>query len=158
MAGFDTVYHEFLQKPSILLKDLYRLVAHPEQVRAYLQKTGLLGDFGGACPQPNCTGTVSFCKDGGNRQNWRCSKRGCRYKVETRAGSFFQGSHLDYGDILLLIYFFVHKLPNEFALKQIGLSEHTVVDWYQFCRDICCEILLLDNRKIGGKNFHTFYM
>jgi hypothetical protein len=158
MAGFDSIYHELLQKPTILLKDLFKLTAHPEQVRAYCQKLGLLGDFGGPCPEPNCTGNVSYVKDGFSsstgkqRLAWKCGRRACRYRVETRDHSFFENSHLSLGDIILLIYGFVHKYSNENIRREIGIgSDHTVVDWFQFCRDICCEILLLDNRKIGGE-------
>ena len=31
-----------------------------------------------------------------------------------------------------------------------NFSSHTRVDWYNFCRDVCIEILLQDNRQIGG--------
>ena len=32
---------------------------------------------------------------------------------------------------------------------EIG-SAHTLVDWYNFCRDVCIDILVKDNLKIGG--------
>jgi len=155
MAGFDTIYHELLQKPDIFLRDLFRLTAHPEQVRAFCQKIGLLGDFGGPCRRKNCKGNVSYCKHGRASEQrfvWKCGSRKCNYLVETRSHSFFERSHLSDGQILLLIYGFVHKYSNETIRREVGIgSDHTVVDWYQFCRDICCEILLLDNRKVGGK-------
>ncbi|XP_068240034.1 uncharacterized protein [Palaemon carinicauda] len=30
------------------------------------------------------------------------------------------------------------------------LGSHTLVDWYNFCREVCEQVLILDNKKIGG--------
>ena len=38
-----------------------------------------------------------------------------------------------------------------YHLFMADVSRPTLIDWYNFCRDVCLEILLADNRKIGGQ-------
>jgi hypothetical protein len=45
----------------------------------------------------------------------------------------------------------VYKYPNEQVLHELRIgSDHTVVDWYNFAREVCTQILLQDNEQIGG--------
>ncbi len=35
-------------------------------------------------------------------------------------------------------------------MKETGHSEHTIVDWYNFIRDVCAQYLIDHAQKIGG--------
>ena len=154
MAGLDSLYYQFMVKPDIRLQDIHNLVASPQQLRCFLQREGLLGDFGGQCSKCG-VGNVAFVKDkekdGQPVCFWKCSSSKCRARTSPRSGSFFDKSKLTDGQILTLIYCWVNRYPEDIARREISIgSDHTIVDWFNFCRDICQEILLQDNQKIGG--------
>lgn len=53
--------------------------------------------------------------------------------------------------IVKLTYYWVYDLPNDFISRELRIgSDHTVVDWKNFSREVCLSILKLDNEKIGG--------
>ena len=54
--------------------------------------------------------------------------------------------------ILCLIYCWIYLLPHGFIKSdRIVSTDKTVVDWKNFCRDVCIDILIQDNKKIGGR-------
>ena len=69
-----------------------------------------------------------------------------------RAGTFFEKSHLPLDTIFELMYFwsreedFIEKLMHEL---DIG-SQRTIVDWRNFCRDVCAKHYLRNPIQIGG--------
>ncbi|XP_068211699.1 uncharacterized protein [Palaemon carinicauda] len=122
----------------------------------YLFREGLLGDFRGTCKKCK-TGDVALMRDGCNVRNeksnyfWRCRNRKCRRKFTMRHKSFFKGSHLEERDIILLTCCWVLRWPQYCVeLKTEQLGSHTLVDWYNFCRGVCEQVLILDTKKIGG--------
>ncbi|XP_068229347.1 uncharacterized protein [Palaemon carinicauda] len=122
----------------------------------YLFREGLLGDFRGPCKKCK-KGDVALIRDGCNVRNgqsnyfWRCRNRKCRQKFTMWHKSFFEGSHLEERDIILLTCCWVHRWPQYCVeLKNEQLGSHTLVDWYNFCREVCEQVLILDNKKIGG--------
>lgn len=140
----------FLSNTPVASDDIKDLCRDPEQLHRYLWKSGLLGDFSGVC-QSCSEGNVSLNKDGDNFW-WRCGKRSCRKKISLTKGSFFEGSKLDIKTILLLIYYFLYKAPYELVANELKIkSSHTIVDWFNFCREVCITILTQDNTKIGGQ-------
>lgn len=153
MAGVE-LYQQFLVKDDILLRDVFRIIDQPQQLRCYLQREGLLGDFGGECDKCH-NGTVSFVcegeKKGKPQYSWKCGSSKCRARISPRKDSFFEGSHLTDGQIFGLIYSWVYRSPEDNVKRELQIgSDHTLVDWFNFCRDICCQILFQDNKKIGG--------
>ncbi|XP_064117856.1 uncharacterized protein LOC135223322 [Macrobrachium nipponense] len=163
MEGRDSsVYREIssvedfraLKKP--LFSHLFEFTKLKDEFQKFLYQEGLLGDFSGPCEK--CPGgQVRFgsegksCSTGQPRFAWRCNNRSCRRKLSTRHASLFQGSMLSERTIMLLVYCFANKIPQHIVMNSlIDLATHTMVDWYRICRDLCCEILLADNKKIGG--------
>ena len=113
-------------------------------------------DFSGVCSKCH-RGNVKYVRDGKCSSTdkptfvWKYTKKSCRHKIAPCRGSFFSGSHLDYGTILCLIYCLIHGYSEETIKHELDIgSNHTIVDWYLFCRDVCIDILLYDNKKIGG--------
>lgn len=81
---------------------------------------------------------------------WRCSTHHCRRSTSIRADSWFSRSHLSLEKILELTYYWSEELPLRVAVRWSGVSSKTVVDWYNFCRDVCAEYLHNHAAKIGG--------
>lgn len=53
--------------------------------------------------------------------------------------------------IVKLTYYSVYDFPNDFISRELRIgSDHTVVDWKNFSREVCLSILKLDNEKNGG--------
>ena len=130
--------------------ELFDLCSDSSELRLYLLKSGLLGDFGGICKKCKI-GHVDIVRDCGERHVWLCKNRKCRVKISIRTGSFFAKSHLDFSTILRIIHGWIHELPQQYIMMELKIgSPTTVVDWFNFCRDVCCEILMLENKQIGG--------
>ncbi|XP_065064355.1 uncharacterized protein LOC135690664 [Rhopilema esculentum] len=97
-------------------------------------------------------GALNRCLDG---VTWRCPQ--CRRRFNVRKGSFFEGSKLQLWQVIGLTYFWSldcgrdRGLSQKQILKELEIkSEHTVVDWKQFCRDVCVEHFLNNPQQIGG--------
>ena len=50
-------------------------------------------------------------------------------------------SKLSNEKIVQLTYFWVRNYPNQLASIESGISEHSIVDWFQFCRNVCVDLL-----------------
>ncbi|XP_067130114.1 uncharacterized protein [Centruroides vittatus] len=88
---------------------------------------------------------------------WRCSTgRVCRKQASIRKFSFFSGSHIEVFKILQLMYLWAYEVDKQdFLQRELEIrSAHTIVDWKQFCRDICHEYFLLNPIVLGGRG-HT---
>ena len=115
----------FLANVPIKLSDIYDLCADTDQLRNYLLKSGLLGDYSGVCDSCG-EGNVGLNKDR-DSYFWRCSKQGCRKKISLRKGSFFEGSKLDFKTILCLIFFFYIYINCLMILLNLNLiSNHNI--------------------------------
>ena len=77
---------------------------------------------------------------------WCCSHK----KVSIRQGSWFSNSNLTLETIVLLTYFWVYRTEQEFVKHELGISHTTIVDWYNFSREVCISILENFSQKIGG--------
>ena len=132
--------------------DIYEICKERRFLIDWLQGRGLLGDFSGIC---ECCfeGKVKLVEDKYYSKDgvvWRCTNRKCNKKVSIREGSWFSGSHL-LEQIVKLTYYWVYSLPNDHISRELKIgSEHTLVDWKNFAREVCLEILQQDNCKIGG--------
>lgn len=67
-------------------------------------------------------------------------------------GTFFAGSHLSIAQILQFIYHWcMDRFHQSDYMEQLEIgSEHTVVDWKNFCRDVCGQHLLKHPMVVGG--------
>uniref|UniRef100_A0A914HNA6 Uncharacterized protein n=1 Tax=Globodera rostochiensis TaxID=31243 RepID=A0A914HNA6_GLORO len=92
---------------------------------------------------------------------WRCNT--CRLslrnaersaRVSIRQGSFFSGSHLSFQKILKLIYWWSEHPTSttEIIMREIDIAEHTMVDYYNFIRDVTQSWAerMQTNEKLGG--------
>ncbi|XP_035221233.1 uncharacterized protein LOC118194152 [Stegodyphus dumicola] len=65
-------------------------------------------------------------------------------------GSWFGLNNLDMCTVLLVIRKWFGRCPQKYATENLNVSKHTVVDWYNFCREICIHVMVRDSCKIGG--------
>lgn len=94
---------------------------------------------------------VKACNDG---YRWRCTAKIDGKKHDTsvtiRAKSWFSGSNMTLQEIVLLTYYWCHNLPQEYIIHELGLSSATIVDWFNFAREVCEELIIRNSVKIGG--------
>ena len=62
-------------------------------------------------------------------------------KVSIRHNSRFDNSNLTLEKIILLTYFWVYKCQVDFVKHELDICDHTIVDWYNFSREVCICIL-----------------
>ena len=86
---------------------------------------------------------------------WRC--RRCKKTINIRKGSFFEKSKLRLWQIIDLTYMWSTncgrgRRPSvETIMKELKISSNkSVVDWNQFCRDVCVEYFANNPEKVGG--------
>ena len=79
-----------------------------------------------------------------------------RHKVELniRKISWFEQSNLNLTleEIIKLTYWWCCGLTENQIMHQLRLSFATVVDWANFCREVCEEVILEKSEPISGKN------
>lgn len=79
---------------------------------------------------------------------WRCKK--CRATKSIRDGSWFSRSHLPLQTILQITSMWCERKPSWLVRRELNIAQNTVIEWYNFCREICLEIMLKRDEKIGG--------
>ena len=53
--------------------------------------------------------------------------------------------------IVKLTYYWVYKLPQSFVEEELRIGScTTLVDWFSFAREVCLQIAISDNERIGG--------
>ena len=83
---------------------------------------------------------------------WRCGRVGCRKTKSARTGTWFENSKLTLKQALTLMYCWATQTNQMVARVHGNIGDnHTTVDWYNYCREIC--VLVLndeDVERIGG--------
>ncbi len=135
-----------------ILEDIYDICRSDTSLHNWCREKGLIGEFSGECDKChhgnlNLRKDKSYSKDG---VCYRCTNKKCNFKQSIRAGSWFCGSHLLMSQIVKLTYFWVKKQRNNFTEEELRLSGKTVVDWYNFAREVCTQIIVQDSQKVGG--------
>lgn len=72
-------------------------------------------------------------------------------KISVTEGRWFCSSHLHLEEVIKLTYYWAYKFPLDFIAGELKIgSEHTLVDWCLFAKDVCTGIIKTDNEPIGG--------
>jgi len=119
-------------------------------LQSFLRLNKVLFNFRGRCER--CSdGVVNLRQDKSapDGQVWRCSCKRCTFKCAIRKHSFFSGLHLSISCIVKILYFWSHKYPQYIVVHETGVSEKTIVDFYNFCREVCSIILEEYSEPIG---------
>lgn len=138
---------------SLVYDEISEICSDQRRLIEWLSEEGLLGDFSGGC-ELCCEGVKRFVKDSSYSKDgvvWRCTNRKCNRKTSIREGSWFKGTHLSLSRVVKLTYYWVYQLPSEHIARELRIgSEHTLVDWKNFAREVCLDILEKDSECIGG--------
>ena len=128
------------------------------------------------CPRAGCHNALSWTRRASSRDGyeWRCSKRGCNGAASMRQKSWFSGSRLSIEKVLALTYAWAHKFTTTQAVHETSLddettSTETVIDWYNYCREVCADRIMnhhagpiggpgttveIDESKFGKMKYH----
>ena len=123
----------------------------------WLQSNRMLSPFK-FCESCNTEMSLGICSRAIDGVTWRCQIKECRKKTNIRKGSFFERSHLELWQILALTYLWSSSCGSsrgpsyEWIMKELEIGgEHSIVDWFQFCRDICYSFFVRFPQQIGGQ-------
>lgn len=87
---------------------------------------------------------LSFC-DG---VRWRWNNLTCRKKKSIRIGTWFKSSRLSFLKSLRFIYGWSEEMTSgKWCEKQLDMNHNTVVDWKNYLRQVCVEILAAREQK-----------
>ncbi|XP_047143060.1 male abnormal protein mab-31 [Hydra vulgaris] len=83
---------------------------------------------------------------------WYCKE--CKRRRSVRDGSFFTRSKLSFKQIILFIYCWSRDMQLKDIQHEARLSSvnHTLVDWGNFCRDVCEVEIETNPNVVGGIN------
>ncbi|XP_071152157.1 uncharacterized protein [Mytilus edulis] len=84
---------------------------------------------------------------------WRCTNQRCqkRHTYRTiRTGSFFEKSKVTLNKWLYAIYLWSQESKVNTVVKQVDIGEKTVIQMYQYLRDVCSTKLLNTPIELGG--------
>ena len=79
---------------------------------------------------------------------WKCPS--CNAKLSLLANSFFANSRLEISQILQIIYLWSTNTNATACSQSVGVSYKTVVQWYQFIREVCSQKLIEEAKQLGG--------
>ena len=133
--------------------NVYKLCEDKFYLHSWLRSRGLIPDLCGAICPKCCSRHLQIIKDKSYPKDglvWRCQKKHCQHKVSIHKGSWFEGSHLDIVQIIKLTYYWVYKCSEQFVKRELLLSSNTtIVDWFNFAREVCVVLLEKDSVPIG---------
>ena len=102
------------------------------------------------CPKCGTTCREVPFKKASEQKKWRCPRKGCQNKISLREGIYFLGSKLILEVILRITFLWVMRTPVGKAAKEMGISNKTTIDWYNFNRDVCARHFIDNPNKKGG--------
>lgn len=135
------------------LRDLFKLTENTDRLIQWLFQLGLFLELSGVSCKYCDKGRFGLRKDlsfSTDQCCWRCSNKACGKKVSIRHGSWFSNSNLPLETIILLTYFWVYRVEQAFVEHELAISHTTIVDWYNFSREVCICVLENFSKKIGG--------
>lgn len=102
-----------------------------------------------SCFCRNCDIPMSFVKKKSVADGYRWQCKRCRCGSSIKSNSFFALSHLLLNKIIIIIYCWCYGVRQSNIVRKAGLrahSRHTIIEWGDFCRDICEQ----DATVLGG--------
>ena len=113
---------------------------------SFLQQRGIL-------PNPrHCTAGHQMTLDLREKgDRWRCRSRGCREEFSLRAGTWLEGSKMSYRQIILHLYGWCYEYTSvKFSSHELNFGKNAIIDYNNYCREICAMSLLANPMVIGG--------
>ncbi|KAG1669430.1 hypothetical protein GQR58_017398 [Nymphon striatum] len=133
----------YLEGSSIDSRTLHSLTSSTFACMQLLSSWGLLKNEQ-TCERCNVQMPLQICNRRLDGYTWRC--RLCS-KVTNIEGSFFQGSKLLLYKLIEIIYYWSIRTP---AILEVHVTWETIVDWYNFLRDIY-ESFVMPPKHLRGR-------
>jgi hypothetical protein len=102
---------------------------------------------GVACEQVMKLGGITRLTD---KIRWKCSRKDCNGTKSIRYGSIFKESNLPIQSLLAIMWHWCMGDSYTLISTKFGLSEHTIVNWANIFREVCCADLITMDLRIGG--------
>ena len=147
-------------RPEFSYEELLKVTIHcdEETTIKFCQQKGLIAESQ-VCE--NCNSVIPGPKLEAKRGQWywRCNhkpagKPPCNnFKFSIKKGTFFEKAHLGFHQILLLVWCFVKRFSQHQTktfLDLSGKNNHTTVDWFSMCREVCDDWMIHCSEQIGG--------
>ena len=137
--------------------EMVKATDSPEKVVIFLQEKGCLPTEK-VCP--DCNEQMKFVQRGDKIQSFhfRCWQRHldgsrCNRRISVTSDSFFFNMHMTLFTSLWLLWGFCEGMQVGWFVRHLGLSSRTVVDWLNFCREVCMVCIEGESRQIGGYGY-----
>lgn len=115
------------------------------------------------CTHPTCSLPMTLTETDTTNDGyvWMCratvkgeAKRHQKKKT-IRANSWFSKSRLTLREIILMTYMWCHQYSQKQTEQELGISLNSLVDWHNFCREVCEEEVIRNSEQIGGEGVLT---
>lgn len=143
----------------MLIKDFYNEISNETKALEFLRRHNLLDKEQEVRNCHRCGGEMKDARK--RRRNGefipvlRCTARGCQTFRSVRTGNaFFHFTdlnnrlhcNLSLSQILELVWYFVEDCSYDIIQKFTGRSRETICDWFNMCREVCTQIVSVENR------------
>ncbi|EFN81880.1 hypothetical protein EAI_00955, partial [Harpegnathos saltator] len=77
----------------------------------------------------------------------------CTFRQSAKESTWFEKSNLSIEKIyILVVYFIMLRSPrHDFIKNELEISDHTIVDWHNFYREVCIYWIEKHSEKIGDE-------
>ena len=69
-----------------------------------------------------------------------------------RSGTFFENSNISLCTAVEIMYWWSINVKQSTVLSEVDISSRTIVDWFNYCRDIYTAYIIDNQAPIGGIN------
>jgi transposase-like protein len=146
----DILHTEVLSHEIWNLSTLLPLIATPKDTMNWCAERKLLRN---SMDCHSCHNLCGLVKDKNSIDGYRWVCRNCgNLNRSIRTDSFFSRSHLSLRQILFIMYWWAAEHSQRSLLMELSISKVTVIDWNNFCRDICISWNSKNPIEIGGQS------
>ncbi len=131
------------------LERIQEITRTNEESIEFLRERRILRRMPPSCDVCNSRMTQIKRKDALDGFVWRCPKHKGR-KKSIRKGSLIEKSKLTLRQFISVVYAWSLNASGRMAAVMTGLTEKSIVDWYNFCRDVCAHWTRRNPRIVGG--------
>ena len=134
---------------------LQPLIADPDPrgMIRFLQDRGVLASAM-TCDKCHVPMNLTTRNKNSDRCAFKCPKDKCKCIKSVRHGSWFTHMRVPIQKVVWIVYLWSIHMPVGMAAQQTEVSKKSIVQMYQFLRDVCsAKLVALNGEKLGGPGF-----
>ena len=148
---FPRHYRQLNDKIKMNLSFLIDKTKDSQSARNFLRIHKILAENAPICTVSGCTKNMTEVKMGRKGKTvWRCSEHK-KSKKTIRANSFLDNHHISEEQFITIVFLWSNEISVKAATTITEISERTIIQWYQYLRDVCSHYLFTNPIKIGGE-------